>query len=80
MPTRRRDGADGQRRGRHLLVPAHVPRSSGEITPVTFSRDAVLITSYQNDAIRTTVRAPPVDGVPALGREGIRSLFVLKEG
>ncbi len=39
---------------------------SGEIYYVTFSRDAVRITSYQNDAIRTTVEAW-ADGVPALG-------------
>ncbi len=40
---------------------------SGEIYYVTFSRDAVRITSYRNDTIRTTVRAPPADGVPAPG-------------
>ncbi len=39
---------------------------SGEIYYVTFSRDAVRITSYQNDAIRTTVETW-ADGVPALG-------------
>jgi hypothetical protein len=39
---------------------------SGEIYYVTFSRDAVRITSYQNDAIRTTVEAW-ADTVPALG-------------
>jgi hypothetical protein len=38
---------------------------SGEIYYVTFSRDAVRITSYQADAIRTTVEAW-ADEVPAL--------------
>ncbi len=39
---------------------------SGEITSVTFGRDAVRITSYQDDAIRTTVETW-ADGMPALG-------------
>jgi len=33
---------------------------------VTFTRKTVRISSYQDDAIRTAVRAPLADAVPAL--------------
>ncbi len=39
---------------------------SGEIYYVTFSRDAVRITAYEDNAIRTTVETW-ADGMPALG-------------
>mgnify|MGYP005850526027 CR=1 len=39
---------------------------SGEIYFVTFTRDAIRISSYQDDAIRTTVEIW-ADSMPALG-------------
>ncbi|RXE56033.1 hypothetical protein ABH15_07505 [Methanoculleus taiwanensis] len=61
-------GGDAVRDAEHdsysCQLKCHDP--SGEIYYVTLSRNAVRITSYQDDAIRTTVETW-ADGVPALG-------------